>query len=1131
MGTPVRSGRARTPAGAYRVTEVSGGAAAGAAATPAQPPSSTDQLRARRGITLRTRVLLALVSVAALPLLATAGGGILLARASLISQGQQALLGRAQATASKIDSYLQGTRDSLVSARQSVAALQPLLGSDDPGVREDALHSIEGIMASVRTGGAGATLGQLADFVNTSGIVVAADPTGDEGADLHQSPAVVGALAGNIIMTGASFDPDAPNDLRETFTIAVPVLPPGASAGAQPAGALVERFSLQQIVGWIHQDADMQGSGGMLVEPATGLVLAESLPPATYAFTSLAPLSKSTVQDLVTSHRYNPAKPGDQPTVQTIPGLSLSNLRPSAPRIFSAGSFGGSDASALTYVRVPLTAAPDGTPWDYLLATPQSVLTGPADQLAILAGIILLAALALSLVVGLVTARQISTWIGGAVRQLGMTASAFLRHSDDQRSTTEEQRHRLAGARSALHDLHRLGGEVTEALEQGINFVEDGYRTRGRPTYGMSAPGGGPSQFGAAALSPQEKQAWWSSWAQGLQERLRQLHEICTGLTRDAHVTADAANHMRARGAQVYTQAAAIDASLRVGGAVLTVAPRGAARGAAGRAADPEIGPGFSTRGLRLALLGLLAAFGLLPSAAFALSTARNLRSDLTSQSTSALLVQAQSNASAVDALLNQQRQELFALGSLYSAASTANSQITNDILNQALASAAGPQTQPVGSTLFSLVSVPDGHVFAASDRGSIGSSLAQLSVFRDAARGVGNTSPAYYDPEARVGWYYSAVPIRSEDQKSVIGVAVGRFPLGAIWQLLGATATSSGAQQGAYAILMEEADGVVLADSRHPQGVFTAASSLDTQTLNVLWSQGRYPNTEQPPVTKLPEVVTHLQQNQAPNAPVSFVGASGAGSVQSQFWMISLTNAPWRLVQALPLPVATSIADQLTRLDLLLLLVVAAVTAGLALLLGQSIIVPVRRLRTRFRQASRLLLTIARRQDEAAQRQEAALPPIQTTAELLSLETEEVAAMLFPQRGLHVPLAQPALPQLPSGNGHSGAYNGGSMGNSGANWGAPRDDQYTVDAAPALQQQLARVPARSPAGADERAVEALRRARNMASDWSLRQQRIMADLASALNATDELARASVEGQREAVDLGNMVGELLASAR
>jgi type II secretory pathway pseudopilin PulG len=275
---------------------------------------------------------------------------------------------------------------------------------------------------------------------------------------------------------------------------------------------------------------------------------------------------------------------------------------------------------------------------------------------------------------------------------------------------------------------------------------------------------------------------------------------------------------------------------------------------------------------------------------------------------------------------------------------------------------------------------------------------------------------------------------------------------------------------------------------------------------------------------------------------------------VRNQFWLIPLSKAPWSLAQALPLAVATGIADQLTRLDLLLLVVVVVATAGLALVLGQSIIVPVRRLRARFRQASRLLVTITRRQDEAAQRQEAALPPIETTAELLSLETEEVAALLFPQQAVRAPLTPPAAaPRLPGangwnngtngasgGNGFNGAYGGteanGLNGNSGANWGdAPRgmgamdENPPIIDAMPA--RQVARVPARGPGEAGDRATEALRQARNMAGDWNLRQQRIMADLAAALNATDELSRASAEGQREAVDLGNMVGELLASAR
>jgi hypothetical protein len=1131
---------------------------------PATPPASTGNLRTRRGLTLRARLVLALLSVAALPLLATAGGGMLLARSSLISQGQQALLGRAQGTATKIDSYLQATRTNLISTRQSVAALQPLLGATDPNVRQNALHSLEHILSSVRSASVGTFAGQLADFVDTNGIVLAADPTGDEGANLHKQPAVVAALAGTITTTGAAFDPAAPSDLRETFSVAVPVLPPGG--GGRPSGALVERFSLQKIVGFVQQDADTQGSGGLLVEPQTGLVVAESLPPNTYTFTSLAPLSSSAMQTLIASQRYVPTQPGQQPAVQTIPGLSLSKLGASGAHIFSAGTFGGSDAGALLYVRVPLAQAPEATPWVYLLATPQSVLTAPADQLGLFAAIVLGIALVLSLVIGIYTARRISAWIGGAVRQLGVTASAFLRQSDEQRQTTEEQRHRLGGARSALHDLHRLGSEVTEALEQGIAFIEDGQRGRGRPTYGARGDGAAPNQFGnqfnAAALSPQEKQAWWGSWAQGMQDRLHRVHDICTGLARDSRVTADAANNLRARGAEVYTQATALDASLWAGGAALAIATpeapartttRAAAR-AAERTAERQVGSGFNTSALRLTLLGLLVALGLLPSLAFALSSGRTLRTDLTSQSTSALFVQAQSNASAVDALLNQQQQQLYALGNFYASAVAGNSTITSDALNQVLTSAIGPEASGSGTTLLALASVPDGQVFAASTASAIGTSLAQLPVFHAAANGTGGTTPAYYDPQAQAGWYYTAVPIRSADQKTVIGVVVGRFPMLPIWHLLSETSMTSGTQQGAYSLLVEQADGVVFADSRAPQGVFNATTSLNSQALSGLWTQGRYPQTQQPPVTALPEVAAHLQGQPVGTTTASFAGSGGANGARNQFWLIPLSKAPWSLAQALPLAVATGIADQLTRLDLLLLVVVVVATAGLALVLGQSIIVPVRRLRARFRQASRLLVTITRRQDEAAQRQEAALPPIETTAELLSLETEEVAALLFPQQAVRAPLTPPAAaPRLPGangwnngtngasgGNGFNGAYGGteanGLNGNSGANWGdAPRgmgamdENPPIIDAMPA--RQVARVPARGPGEAGDRATEALRQARNMAGDWNLRQQRIMADLAAALNATDELSRASAEGQREAVDLGNMVGELLASAR
>jgi hypothetical protein len=60
---------------------------------------------------------------------------------------------------------------------------------------------------------------------------------------------------------------------------------------------------------------------------------------------------------------------------------------------------------------------------------------------------------------------------------------------------------------------------------------------------------------------------------------------------------------------------------------------------------------------------------------------------------------------------------------------------------------------------------------------------------------------------------------------------------------------------------------------------------------------------------------------------------------------------------------------------------------------------------------------------------------------------------------------------------------------------------------------------------------QALRRARAVTNEWSLRQQRILADLASVLNATDELSRASAEGEREAAELASVTTDLLTTVQ
>src|SRR5579863_4601303 len=148
------------------------------------PAASSGTLRRRRSLSLRARMILALLSVAALPMLATAGGGILLARNSLITQGQQSLLSRANATASKIEGYIAQSSNALLSTRQVVAAVAPALDNPDPTVRQATVASLEQILADERAAHIGIAGGQVTRFINTAGVVAAADPSGDEGLDL-----------------------------------------------------------------------------------------------------------------------------------------------------------------------------------------------------------------------------------------------------------------------------------------------------------------------------------------------------------------------------------------------------------------------------------------------------------------------------------------------------------------------------------------------------------------------------------------------------------------------------------------------------------------------------------------------------------------------------------------------------------------------------------------------------------------------------------------------------------------------------------------------------------------------------------------------------------------------------------
>jgi hypothetical protein len=409
-----------------------------------------------------------------------------------------------------------------------------------------------------------------------------------------------------------------------------------------------------------------------------------------------------------------------------------------------------------------------------------------------------------------------------------------------------------------------------------------------------------------------------------------------------------------------------------------------------------------------------------------------------------------------------------------------------------------------------------------------VGGNAGGIPAFVGAAQGHATTSPIYFDPVSNHGWYYLAVPIRSQDLTQIVSIAMGRFSLGPVWALVGSgSSETTCADSKLTTLVVEAADGVVLADSCDQGWVFASSTHATSSQLTAMWHQGRYPSGSTPKTVGLPEVAANaLAAGSSPMAADDptcaacrhFTGSGGNGHAATQYWLVPLPTASWDLVEAQELPATAAVADQLTFVELLLAAAVVVLTTILGLVLGQSVIVPVRRLRERYRQAARRLVAVARRQDEAAQRQEAVLPPIEATAELLQLETEEVAQVLFEPASAGGPPPLPAQAGVWSGYGSPGGYDtpGGygrpaAYGPSSIGPGGPAS----------VAQSEAFVPS----------LDALRRARVLANDWSLRQQRILADLATALNATDELSRASLEGQREATELANVAGDLLAGSR
>lgn len=1061
-------------------------------------PRRDAQRPSRQRLTLRVRIVAALMGITFIPLLVTTIGGIQLARASLIRQGDQTLYSRALARANQIDAYLASARNSMLAARTQISTrYQSYLATSDPAVQQANLLDMRTTLHTATYN----ARGQSTALVDTTGRVVVSDLAADSGNALAASPAVRSALTGATTISGVAYSPTAPPDQQATVELAAPVYANGSSG--QVIGALRERLSLQQITSWVDEDTIATG-GGLLVEPGLGLIVAESGQPGAF-FSSLQPLSADLEQQLIASQQYNPGQDAKQAAIptHTIPGITLSMLQSDAPQQFTAGSLDGKQSTGIRYARVTLSSVP----WVYLLATSQATFTAPADNLLLVALIVVVLSLIVALVVSMSASWRISRQSVATLTQLQRIAEAFAQLSTDQLLTADEQRRYLDATRSELHNLQQTSGDLSQTLDTALRAAQ----TQRREQLTLQQSG---SPTWLAQQTQNAYSAWWRQWREAVFPRLQLQYDVCTNIRQGVQAISYTSLHNRQRSADLYSQAAAVDATL--------------ARGALGRASEgapSRVERLFSRLGLqnvRVALLGLLVAFGLLPSLIFVATSSSPLRGNLTNLSDQILLSRARSDASATAALLNRQEQSVIsiALPHLYADALTSSAGMQS--AQQTLMAATSDTT----NATLELVNADTGQVVVTSGDTSGQPTVSNLQVFGDARKGKVSISSVFDDPTRLQAWYYIAAPISSLDNTHIAGVALGVFSLAPVWSLQNKLAGAANADSPAYLLMVESADAIIVADSRQPKGIFTASASLDQAGLKALWQDGRYPDGKTPPSVPLPELSKAVLQPVTSLSPRRLVGQAGPGQPSSQYWLIPLAGTPWIFVEAQSLPVTTAVADALTRLDLLLSLAVLVLAIVLALVLGRSVSAPLQWLQSNVRELTQHLIKLAHRYREQIERQEQALPPIDATVQALSVETDEVVMILF---------AAPRGPSQPSNARPFGQGSPQYSPTSASPWPTPwSNPQSLAGSQPQQSYSGSSNPSVTNTGSlpsldQAPAIDHLQRVQALASGWKRRQQRISFNLVVAINATDDNRRASREGQEAARELVHASTQLLTS--
>jgi C4-dicarboxylate-specific signal transduction histidine kinase len=237
----------------------------------------------------------------------------------------------------------------------------------------------------------------------------------------------------------------------------------------------------------------------------------------------------------------------------------------------------------------------------------------------------------------------------------------------------------------------------------------------------------------------------------------------------------------------------------------------------------------------------------------------------------------------------------------------------------------------------------PRGTIILSSVQQDVNASIWSRSYFQQAMKDLNATSDVWVSPTTQQPTIYFSSPLL-DTGGHVLGVLVSQVSFAGISDLVEKDADSVGT--GTVGILLDE-NGIRIADSMSLKDrtaadklLYTAVAPLPDTTVKQLVADKRFGNAtaQTVAVTPLPEVAFALKN---PGLK-SFESSADDSSVRHYAAITALTAKPWSYVLMTPLPTFTGAADNLAVTFVLLMVVVAGITAIVVFFIARNFTAPI---------------------------------------------------------------------------------------------------------------------------------------------------------------------------------------------